>query len=1016
MNYQTPMMNDQAFPRRAGLSLITGFLLIPALALGQLATEPAAVPDSRAAVTLTPQAPNQKAEDATIELTPFEVRAEKDEGYLAQNTASGSRLSTSLKDTPAPISVFTTEFLQDIAATDIASLSEYTVNTERVPGFQGGAATGNNLGEFDTQFRVRGLSTSGNEGRSVNFFKYGIEVDVFNTERVEFARGPNSILFGLGSVAGNFNVSTKKADVRRPRYEVTFRTDSNESFRTAVDINQPIIDGKLGLRLNLLKEQTNTWRPHEFKDSERLALAARWQIARNTTLDVEYERDIIAQSNQRKWLGEDFITDWIAKGRTLDLVRGSPYTPLATPPAPGYNSYTTFSLTNVGNTATQNYLVFDSASGTIANWRGMSTSGVVNHLGTAQVPGPTDRALLRDFSLVPIDAVLGGPGVGADVGAYSYSAFLRHELFKNLFIEVATNRQKDDYNTRDILAPQYNIHVDTNVQLPDGTSNPNVGRPYLEGTFGYRLRDESVRDHRATIAYEFDLGPRFGRHQLAGLVERRDERTVRDASTERVLNAPLVPGTPEDAANQIVRRTYFNFGDPSGSIALADFRTQPINGVANVSTGTPLTTFFANGNPNNAAYDYEFKFTTFMLATQSRFWNDRLVATIGYREDTSDALLSSTVRATPVGGYTQGFFIAQPGASREKSKGSTRSQGAVFHVNKWASLFYNRSSNFALRNPQVVVFPGTSAPAPKGKSEDLGAKFSLLNGKLYATLTYYETTSINENDFVAPGGVGDINNIWTTLNQAGVLAANGLVLDQVTVRAGGNTFDSKSQGWEFELIANPLRNWRVSLNYSENKTVRTRISDEIIGYVAEKTPFFTEGTRGRLVLNGTPLGQLAPIAVDPTDNLTTIAERIATINQAIVNTVILPLGARAAGFPTQSANLTTRYSFTGGWLNGFSVGGGGRWRGKPVVGYTSTDPATRQILMGEETILVDANIKYERKLQWFGRKMNWSLQLNAKNLLDADQVVTTSVFADGFPKQYTLQAPREFILTSTFRF
>ncbi len=995
-------MTEQSPHPHAGLFLAAGILFLPHLAVGQQAV------DQQAGAQ---QAGDTPAGQPVVELSPFEVQADKDEGYLAQNTVSGSRLNASLKDTPAPISVYTMEFLEDIAATDIASLSEYTPNTDRLAGFQGDLAAGNNLGEFDTQFRVRGLPTSNNEGRSVNFFKYGAEVDVFNTERVEFARGPNSILFGLGSVAGNFNATTKKADLRRERYDVSLRTDSNHSLRTTIDVNRPLIPGKLAVRANALKDQTNTWRHHEYKDAERLALAARWQIARATTLDVEYQRDIVFQSNQRKWLGEDFITDWIAKGRTLDPVRGTPFGP---PVPPGQNAYTAYSLTTLAPSATQNYLVFDSAAGTIYNWRGQSASGTANHFGTLQAPPPPNRVLLRDFSLVPIDAVLGGPGVGADVSTSAASAFLRHEITKNFFVEFASNRQKISYLTHDILAPNYKIQIDTNAQLPDGTPNPNAGRPYIEGAYGYRDRRESIWDHRATVSYELDFGPVFGRHQLAGLIERREERTLRDANTERILNAPPVPGTPENAANQFIRRTYFDFGAPAASIALADPRLQPIDGVINRSTGQPITTFFANGNSNNAAYDYKFTFETLMAATQSRFWNDRVVATVGYREDTSDALLSSTVRAAPVGGYTQGFFTFVPGAQREKSKGSTRSQGVVFHATKRASLFYNRSSNFALRNPQILVFPGTTAPAPQGRSEDIGAKFSLLDGKLFATVTYYETTSIDENDFVSPGGINDINNIWTTLDQAGVLAANGIVLDLVTVRANGNTFDAKSQGWEFELVANPLRNWRVSLNYSESKTVRTRIGDDIRIYMADNTPFFTEGDRARMVILGN--GALAASPGDPSDNLTTITEVIDSINQTTTRTVLDPLGARATGFPTTSANFRTTYRFMGdSWLKGVSLGVGARWRGEPVVGYTSSDPATREVLLGDKSVLVDGNLGYRRKLPWFGG-VDWSLQLNVKNLLDEDQVVISRVLTDGFPRQYSLQAPREWILTSTFRF
>ncbi|MEI6467821.1 MAG: hypothetical protein WCQ89_24080, partial [Verrucomicrobiota bacterium] len=52
----------------------------------------------------------------TITLSPFQVRSDADQGYTASNTLAGSRLNTELKNTPAAVTVFTKEFLEDIGA------------------------------------------------------------------------------------------------------------------------------------------------------------------------------------------------------------------------------------------------------------------------------------------------------------------------------------------------------------------------------------------------------------------------------------------------------------------------------------------------------------------------------------------------------------------------------------------------------------------------------------------------------------------------------------------------------------------------------------------------------------------------------------------------------------------------------------------------------------------------------------------------------------------------------------
>ena len=55
-------------------------------------------------------------------LNPYVVDMTLDRGYQATNTLSGSRLNSSLRDTPSSISVFTKEFLQDVGLDDLGEL------------------------------------------------------------------------------------------------------------------------------------------------------------------------------------------------------------------------------------------------------------------------------------------------------------------------------------------------------------------------------------------------------------------------------------------------------------------------------------------------------------------------------------------------------------------------------------------------------------------------------------------------------------------------------------------------------------------------------------------------------------------------------------------------------------------------------------------------------------------------------------------------------------------------------
>lgn len=58
------------------------------------------------------------------------MNTSRDVGYQAENTLAGSRLNTSLRDTASSVSVFTREFLDDLAITDVRELVQYSMNAE----------------------------------------------------------------------------------------------------------------------------------------------------------------------------------------------------------------------------------------------------------------------------------------------------------------------------------------------------------------------------------------------------------------------------------------------------------------------------------------------------------------------------------------------------------------------------------------------------------------------------------------------------------------------------------------------------------------------------------------------------------------------------------------------------------------------------------------------------------------------------------------------------------------------
>jgi len=177
------------------------------------------VPETRARAAAVP-------EEDIVQMTPFVVSSDKDNGYAAVDTLAGTRLRTDLKDVGAAIGVITSQFMEDTASVNAKDVLVYATNAE-VGGIGGNtsgvtltATSSSNTGIFDSPSqatRVRGVSSA---DLMRDFFATSIPMDTYNTERVDISRGANAILFGLGSPAGIINNQLKTADTRTRKYRV----------------------------------------------------------------------------------------------------------------------------------------------------------------------------------------------------------------------------------------------------------------------------------------------------------------------------------------------------------------------------------------------------------------------------------------------------------------------------------------------------------------------------------------------------------------------------------------------------------------------------------------------------------------------------------------------------------------------------------------------------------------------------------------------------------------------------
>ncbi len=908
-----------------------------------------------AAQTVTPPpTSSSSAPTAAVTLSPFEVRTDKDTGYAASSTLAGSRLNTDLKDTPAAISVMTKDFLDDIGAINVAEALVYGLSTER----DFSDFTGNGFNAVDVTFQMRGF-VGASLGR--NYFGWFGSSDSYNVERLDFSRGPNSILFGIGGPGGIVNTTTKQARIGRDRNELGLRVGSWNDYRATLDLNRTI-GKKLAVRLNLLWHERETWREFEFYDRQGAAFAATYRPFKNTTIRLDGEYADIKENRAQPWPAADRLSPWLNAGRPISQTFGQ-------------------AVTGTGANNSRNY-VYDPlwGPGPIVLFGGrISSSGPVA-IGLANNP-----IAITDETLLPRTTNLAGPSFVVNNNFYNYAAFVEQKVFENLDVELAFNRQQERrYGFRPIVFDGVALRGDPNALLPDGRRNPNAGRYYVEGTGQRELRDQIRDDYRITGSYLLDFTKRsqwFGRHRFAGLLSRRDNTNQTPGTfTERNLTPAgdaLYPLDLTAGNNTIVRRSYLDFSQSNPDFrGLHDARPHPIN-QNGVRSGYVRT--------GDSARDELTRVDSKMVAIQSAFWKDRLWLTGGLRHDAQRAWGSGGAVQAPV---TRLWGLRTRSSSYTIGRGDTRTYGAVFHLTQWASVYYNNANNFSPNSARSDLIDGGLIGHRIGEGRDVGLKLRLLGDQVNVNLGWYETTDTNRQVGIDNAWFNNINAIWRTLGQP-----------QRVINVFADSQDLAGKGYELEITANVTPQWRTSFNWGIIEQITTNQNPRTVAYTAANIAIWQAASAMELDRSGTTL--TTPTVGGALQNA-----------QFILDAILAGNGNVRRGLREHSANLFTNYTFArDSKLRGFSFGVGANYRGKNVVGY---DPTRRNApLYGNEFILVNGNLRYSRRLAW--RNLDWRLQLNVDNLTAEHDLQVTD--ADHIrPYRFTYQNPRRFSLTSTFVF
>lgn len=660
-------MNRYAWPRAAS----------GALALG-------------AALLVAPLGLAQDDDEDVFELSPFTVEGEATSGYRATSTLAGTRIRTNLKDVGTAISVVTEEFLEDTGSTDNESLLLYTLGTE-VGGAQGNFAGGGDGGRVDTDSqrknpsaanRVRGLAAADS---ARGFYATDIPWDSFNVDRIDIQRGPNSILFGLGSPAGVINANLKTAHFE-DEGEVGIDFGNDGTWRATVDYNKVIIEDQLAVRFALLESDKGFQQKQAFEENSRTFISAQWTPEFMKTESshgeflMNYEDGSIEANRPRVLPPIDRITPWFDQSNgalykgTFNTRTGDTLVDFSRTGDPGSEYIGNEALGRIFNGP----IAFYDGSGTPSYYKmaALTVDGTgYNFLGIDDAKDAAAKAGLPFSSIGGYKSVtLSDPTIfdfynnlldgdnkreWQDWEAYNFT-YRQTWLDGDFGIELGYDNQEYVDGQVNILDNWgQSISVDIVKEFPDGTPNPNVGRAIAGGETQNNHNDSTDREtlrFQATYSLDFrdsgnDSLSALGRHVFTGLYSQQEIDKLNTTWVRSIADG-VGTGSIDGAARYLSNVAYLS-GDLSGMSSASGANISPINYrlvphtgqqsiVYNEDVDTPFTVVsYDKGNIGELykqAVKSKDKIDSSVLVWQGWLFNDSLVPMYAIRRDSADAL------------------------------------------------------------------------------------------------------------------------------------------------------------------------------------------------------------------------------------------------------------------------------------------------------------------------------------------------------------------------------------------
>jgi len=637
----------------------------------------------------------------TVVLSPFTVSTDKDNGYGATNSISGSRVNTPIKDLPIPIQVITDDFINDIGATNLRDSLAYVsgISIQSQNDLENRAGTfgsaygpgGVNNPEGVTsningvQMKIRGFIT--NNVLRDGFYR-GSPSDSINIERIEVVQGPNALLYGTGNFGGVVNYLTKKPQ-NQEHSSASLSYGMNDFKRATIDSTGPI-SPTLSYRVVGAWEDTETNIDHQALKHWYISPSLSWKPTRKTELFAQYEY------TDAKNTGFGF--------RALRAAQGTGGTPInndqleATgfywPPGADRRTF------NLGGPDTYNKQQQDNVELTL-------TQAIVEE-GTwmprvdflAGFNRSTFNTQTRDANGGIQQVSVGNPG---------------YNLSQTITIASVGNGLGDGV-------------IPSNGNLQYGTFNNEVVRYAWNRNDGDTTRQQERVELTARKALFTDRWFQLEDQVLAGYSEIYNE----------------VVGTNWQTVDGL-----YSFKGPL-DLSPIHFATQ--------GDGTPAPGLYQNNRDNiNKGWDRAYYLNNFLKFGKLWGVEDRIILMTGIRKDTADnwstnTTITSPNNATPNKATTTTSVALQ-------SKVTSKQFGAMLKLTKSLSVYALKADGFQPNFGGLhEALTGAPVGADTAKSKEYGIKFDFLDGKISGSISHFKITknAWTASGFSTPAPLGKV--------------------------------------------------------------------------------------------------------------------------------------------------------------------------------------------------------------------------------------------------------------------